>query len=149
MEEITKEWPTEFLISVEDVELSDPDISGSPLVTLVDHDGHTNTKKKKKNEEVQKTETDDEDSALEESRPHSPTREGGGDEEENKDKSEVTPPKDPLIKANTSKKRKVSLQKPSVRKKTRANKPQSKSVLTMDDVDIVIAVIEDSSEDIF
>jgi hypothetical protein len=33
MEEITKEWPAEFLVPVEDAELSDPDIIGSPLVT--------------------------------------------------------------------------------------------------------------------
>jgi hypothetical protein len=39
MEEITKEWPAEFLVPVEDAELSDPDIIGSPLVTRVEHDG--------------------------------------------------------------------------------------------------------------
>jgi hypothetical protein len=39
MEEITKEWPTKFLVRVEDVELSDPNIIGSPLVTRVEHDG--------------------------------------------------------------------------------------------------------------
>jgi transcription initiation factor IIE alpha subunit len=39
MEEITKEWPIELLVSVEDAELSDPDIIGSPLVTRVEHDG--------------------------------------------------------------------------------------------------------------
>jgi len=33
MEEITKEWSTEFLVLVEDAELSDPDIIESPLVT--------------------------------------------------------------------------------------------------------------------
>jgi hypothetical protein len=39
MEEITKEWPIEFLVLVEDVELFDPDIIGIPLVTQVEHDG--------------------------------------------------------------------------------------------------------------
>jgi hypothetical protein len=35
MEEITKEWPAEFLVPVEYAELSNPDIIGSPLVTRV------------------------------------------------------------------------------------------------------------------
>jgi len=39
MEEITKEWPTKFLIPVEYAKLSDHDIIGSPLVTRVEHDG--------------------------------------------------------------------------------------------------------------
>jgi hypothetical protein len=72
--------------------------------------------------------------------------EGGGDERENQTEGEVTPPKDPLTEAETSKKRKVSPQKPSARKKTHANKPQSKNVLTVDDVDLIIAVVEDASE---
>jgi hypothetical protein len=52
MEDITKEWPAEFLVLVEDAELSDPDIIGSPLVTHIEHDGKTSVKKKKKKEEV-------------------------------------------------------------------------------------------------
>ena len=51
--EITKEWLAEFLVPVEDAELSDPDIIGSHLVTWVKHDGQTRAKKKKKKEEVQ------------------------------------------------------------------------------------------------
>jgi F0F1-type ATP synthase delta subunit len=39
MEEITKEWPQKFLVLVEYVELSDPDIIGSPLVTQTEYDG--------------------------------------------------------------------------------------------------------------
>jgi hypothetical protein len=39
MEEITKEWPAEFLVPVEQTELSDPDIIGSPLVTREEYDG--------------------------------------------------------------------------------------------------------------
>jgi hypothetical protein len=41
MEEITKEWPTEFLVPIEDVELSHPDIIRSPLVTQIAYDGQT------------------------------------------------------------------------------------------------------------
>jgi hypothetical protein len=61
MEEITKEWPTEFLVLVEDEELSNPDIIGSPIVTWVKYDGQTSVKKKKKKKEVQDKETDKED----------------------------------------------------------------------------------------
>jgi hypothetical protein len=133
-----------------------PTSSEVPWSPRVEHDGQTSMKKKKKKEEVQNIETDEEDNASEESRPDSPTggggdevnQEEGGEEGEKKDKGEVTPPKDPPTEAKTSKKRKVSPQKPSARKKTRANKPQSKNVLTVDDVDLIIAVVEDASEDI-
>jgi hypothetical protein len=50
MEEITKEWPTEFLVPVDDVEISDPDIIKIPLVTWAEHVRHTSVKKKKKEE---------------------------------------------------------------------------------------------------
>jgi hypothetical protein len=52
MEEITKEWPTEFLLPVEQTELSDPDLIRSPVVTQEEYDGPGSSKKKKK-EEVQ------------------------------------------------------------------------------------------------
>jgi hypothetical protein len=39
MEQIMKEWSTEFLLLVDDVELSDLDIIGSPLVTWFEHLG--------------------------------------------------------------------------------------------------------------
>jgi hypothetical protein len=155
MEEITKEWPTEFLVLVEDVELSEPNIIGSPLVTRFEHDGQTSVKKKKKKEEVHKIESDEEDNASEESRHDSPIGGGGdevntkeeGEEGENKDKGEVTLPKDFPTEADTSKKRKVSPQKPSGRKKTCTNNPHSMNVLTVDDVDIIIIAMEDASED--
>jgi hypothetical protein len=141
---------------VEDAELSNLDIIGSPLVTRVEHDGHTSVKKNKKKEEVQNIETNEEDSVLEESKPDSPAggggdevnQEEGGEEGEKKETCEFTPPKDPLTEAKASKKMKVSPQKPSARKKTQANKPQSKNVLTVDDVDLIIAAIEDALEDI-
>jgi hypothetical protein len=37
MEQITKEWPEEFLVLVVDVELYDTDTIGSPIVTRVEH----------------------------------------------------------------------------------------------------------------
>jgi hypothetical protein len=54
MEQITKEWPEEFLVPVTDAELSDTDTIGSPIVTRVEHVRQSSgTKKKKKQEEVQ------------------------------------------------------------------------------------------------
>jgi hypothetical protein len=140
---------------VEDAELSDPDIIGSPLVTQVKHDGQSSTKKKNKKDEVQDIESDEKDSASEETVPDSPAG-GGGDEvnkeeegeEDKQEKGEATPPKDPLTEVETSKKRKVSPQKPSARKKSRANKPQSQNVLTVDDIQLIITAVEDASEDI-
>jgi hypothetical protein len=156
MEEITKEWPTEFLVPVEDAELFDLDIIGSPLVTQTEYDGQSSANKKKKKEEVQDIETDEEDNASDESRHESPiggggdevNQEEGGEEGEKQDKGEATPPKDPLTTAEASQKRKGSPEKPSTRKKASTNKPQSKNVLTVDDVDLIITVIEDTSEDI-
>jgi hypothetical protein len=59
MEKITKEWLEEFLVPVVDVELSDIDTIGSPIVTQVEHVGQSSgTMKKKKQEEVQDIETD-------------------------------------------------------------------------------------------
>jgi hypothetical protein len=39
MEQITKEWLEEFLVPVDDAELSDTDTIGSPIVTRVEHVG--------------------------------------------------------------------------------------------------------------
>jgi hypothetical protein len=78
MEEITKKCLADFLVPVEDAELSDPDIIGSPLVTRVEHDGQSSAKKKKKKEEVKNIETDEEDSASKQSSHDSPAE--GGDE---------------------------------------------------------------------
>jgi hypothetical protein len=53
MEEITKEWPTKFLVPFGDAELSDFDLIRSFVVTRTECDGPSNTKKNKKKEEVQ------------------------------------------------------------------------------------------------
>jgi hypothetical protein len=50
MEEITKEWPVEFLVPVGDAELFDPDLIRSPMVIRTKWDGPISTKKKKKKE---------------------------------------------------------------------------------------------------
>jgi hypothetical protein len=91
----------------------------------VEHDGQSSAKKKKKKEEVQDIESDEKDNASEETVPDSPAggggdevnQEEGGEEGDKKEKGEVTPPKDPLTEAETSKKRKVSPQKPSAQRR--------------------------------
>jgi hypothetical protein len=79
MEEITKEWLVEFLVPIEQTELSNPDIIGSPMVTLEEYDGPNSSKKKKK-EEVQEI-----NNALEETASKSPGGGGGDDEVDQKE----------------------------------------------------------------
>jgi hypothetical protein len=73
MEEITKECPAEFLVLIDQAELSDPDLIESPVVTREEYDGPSSSRKKKK-EEVQEM-----NNASEETTPNSPGR--GGDDE--------------------------------------------------------------------
>jgi hypothetical protein len=123
------------------------------LVTQTKYDGQSSAKKK---EEVQYIDSEEKDSASEENAPDSPAggggdevnQEEGGEEGEKKDKGEATPPKDPLTTVEASQKRKVSLEKNSARKKAYANKPQSKNVLTVDDIILINIAIEDASKDI-
>jgi hypothetical protein len=79
MEEITKEWLVEFLVPMEDTDLSIPNIIESPLVTQNEYDAPSSTKRKKKKEEVQDIDSEEKNSASEETAPDSP-RGGGGDE---------------------------------------------------------------------
>jgi hypothetical protein len=148
MEEITKEWLVEFLIPVNRVVLSDPDLIGSPLVTHEEYDAPSSSRRKKM-KEIQELNI-----ASEETASDSP---GGGegdevDKEEDKgeeykqNQGEVTPPRDPLYEADTSKKRKVSPKKPTSWKNSKASKPQLHIVLTMDDIDLIIVVVSDTSK---
>jgi hypothetical protein len=150
MEEITKEWPEELLVPVNHAELSDPDLIGSLVVTREEYDAPNSSRKKKK-EDVQEIHNTSEETASD-----SPSR-GGDDEvdkeekegEEDKQKQgEVTPPRNPLEEAETSKKRKVSPMKPTSRKKSKASKPKLQTVLMVDDFDFIIAAVSDASEDI-
>jgi hypothetical protein len=68
-------------------------------------------------------------------------QEEGGEEGEKKDKGEATSPMDPLTIAEASQKRNVSPEKPSIRKEAHVNKPQSKNVLTVDDIDLIITAV--------
>jgi len=60
----------------------------------------------------------------------------------------VTPPKYPLTEAETSNKRKVSPKKPLAWNKSRANNPHLQTILTVDDIDLIIEVVSDTSKDI-
>jgi hypothetical protein len=125
MEEITKEWPTKFLILVDQAKLFDPDLIEITMVTREEYDAPNNRRRKKK-EEVQ-----DLNNASKETASDSPG--GGGDEkvdkeeekgeEDKKKQGEVTPPKDLIDEAETSKKIKVSPMKPTSQKKSKATKP--------------------------
>jgi hypothetical protein len=60
----------------------------------------------------------------------------------------VTLLKDPLLETETSKERKGSSMKPLPRKKSKSNKPPFHTMLTVDDIDLIIATVSDTSEDI-
>jgi hypothetical protein len=150
MEEITKEWPVEFLVPVEQTELSDPNLIESLVVTHEEYDGPSNSKRKKK-EEVQEMQIASEETTLD-----SPEG-GGGDEldkeedegkEDKQEQGEVTSLKDPLTETETYKKRNVSPKKPSAWKKSHANNPHLQIILTVDDIDLIIADVLDTSKDI-
>jgi hypothetical protein len=150
MEEINKEWPVEFLIPVDQVELSDPNLIDSPMVTREEYDAPISSRRKKK-EEVQELNNASKETSLD------LPRGGGGDkvdkeedkgEEDKQKQGEVTPPRDPLEEADTSKKINVPPMKPTSRKKSKASKPQMQTMLTMDDIDLIIFAISDTSEDI-
>jgi hypothetical protein len=48
MEEITKKWPADLLIPVDQAELSDPDLIESPLVTREEYDTPSSSRRKKR-----------------------------------------------------------------------------------------------------
>jgi hypothetical protein len=120
------------------------------MVTCEEYDAPSNNKKKKK-EEVQEL-----SNASNETTPNS--LEGGGcdevykeedkREEDKKKQGELTPPKDPLKETETSKKGKGSLMKPSSWKNSKANKPPFHTMLMVDDIDLIIVVVSDTSKDI-
>jgi len=148
MEEITKEWPADFLIPADPIELFDPDLIGNLVVTHEEYDAPSSIMKKMKQyvQEMKGT--------LEETASDSPSR--GGDNKVSKEEKEqeedkqgkVTLPKKLLEYIDPSNKRKVSPMKPSLGKKTKGNKTKMQSVLTVDDFDFIISAIGDASEDI-
>ena len=150
LEEITKEWPTKFLIPVNQEALSDPNLIESLVVTREEYDAPSSSRKKKKEDvhEIHNT--------SEETTSDSPSR-GGYDEVEKEEKEgeedkqkqgEVTPPRNPLEEAETSKKKNVSPMKPTSRKKSKYSKPKLQTVLTVDGIDLIIATVSNTSKDI-
>jgi hypothetical protein len=80
IEEITKEWPTEFLVPVKQTKLYDPDLIKILVVTREEYDAPSSSRKKNK-EEVQEL-----SSESKENTPDSP--EGGGGDEVDKEEDE-------------------------------------------------------------
>jgi hypothetical protein len=137
LEEITKDWSVDLLIPADPAEISDLD---SPE-TASDTPGPS---KIKKTEEVH-----DLDNASVKTASISAEQGGDGGEidgtEVEQKKGEVTPPRD---EEDPSKKRKVSLPKPSSRKKVKATMTKMQTILTSDDFDFIIAALNDASLEI-
>jgi hypothetical protein len=142
MEEITKEWPVEFLVPVEDTKLSNPDIIGSQSVIRAEYDAPSSNRKKKK-EDVQEINNASVKTASDSPGDDEVSQDKEGEEDKQK-QGEVTPPRDPIDEAETSKKRKVSPTKPSSQKKSKASKPKLQTVLMVDDIDLIIATVSDT-----
>jgi hypothetical protein len=121
LDEITKEWPSMFLILVAKEELSNPNLIGSLVVTCEEYNAPNNSIRKNK-EDVREL-----SSASQENPSDSPGG-GGGDEVDKEEKEEkegeeykqeqgeVTPPQNPLDDIDPLKKRKVSPMKPTSQK---------------------------------
>jgi hypothetical protein len=71
-----------------------------------------------------------------------------GKKEKSKKKVKLHHRNIPLLKLKLHGKRKVSPQKSSARKKTRASKPELEATLIEDDISLVLGAMEDASEDI-
>jgi hypothetical protein len=113
LEEITKDWSAELLIPADPIEMSDPELIGSPETTHEAKD-LPGPNRRKKTEEVQNLSNASKGTAS-----VSPGRGGDDEVEETKRKEdqqkqgEVTLPRDPTDEAGPLKKRKVSPMKPT------------------------------------
>jgi hypothetical protein len=128
LEEITKEWSVDLLIPANPTDFSDVD---SPEATQ-DTPGPSKTKKPEEVQDIDNTSMKTASMSLEKG--------GVGEEigEETSHKDEEDP----------SKKRKVSPQKPSSRKKTKETKTKFETVLTPDDFNFIITALNDASLEI-
>jgi hypothetical protein len=66
-------------------------------------------------------------------------------EEDKQKQGEVTLHREPIDDSKTSKKRKVSPTKTSSWKNSKASKPKLQTALTIDDIDLIIVTISDTS----
>jgi hypothetical protein len=131
LEEITKEWSADLLIPTNLAEIYD---LYNPEDTHKEH----NTPKKTK--EVQNLR-----STLGKTASVSPDRGGDDEVEVEQNPSEVTSPRDEV---EPLKKRKVSPQKTSSCKKSKATMTKMKNFLTSDDFDFIIAALNEVSWEI-
>jgi hypothetical protein len=137
LEEITKEWSVDLLIPADPMVLSDID---SPKAM----NNTPRPSKTKRNEDAQ-------DVISTSVKTASISAVKGGDVEEiygvedEQNKGEVTLPRD---KDDTSKKRKVSPQKPSSRKKMKSTKTKFETTLTSYEFDFIVAALNDASLEI-
>jgi hypothetical protein len=137
LEQITKEWSVELLITADPAEMSDVE---SPEA-MPDTPGPSKTKKDDEVQYIHSTST--------KTTSISPAQGGDGEElsgtEVEKNKGEVTLHRE---EEDPTKKRKIDPPNPSSRKKTKATWTMFKTTLTPDDFDFLIAVLNDASLEI-
>jgi hypothetical protein len=124
LEEITKEWTAKFLIPVDQEALSDPNLIGILVVTHEEYDAPNSSRNKNKEDVYEIHNTSEETASY--------LPRGGGynevdkeekeGEEDKPKKGKVTPPRNPLEEAETTKKRKVSPMKPTSQKNSKVSK---------------------------
>jgi hypothetical protein len=149
LEEITKEWPAEFLIPVDQATLSDPNLIRSPVVSCKEYDAPKNSRKNKEDVQeihnISEETTSDSPSRGEDNEVDKEEKEG---EEDKKRQGKLTPPRKPLVEVEISKKIKVFVMKPTLQKKSKVSKLRLQTMLTFDDFDFIIAAISYASKDI-
>jgi hypothetical protein len=134
LEEITKEWSVDLLLTLDLVDMSDEEIPEA----MSDTPGPSRTKKDDKVEDVPRN------SAKTTS--ISPTQRGDGDElggtEVEQNIGEVTPPRE---EEDLSMKKKMTPPNPSSQKKAKATRTTLKTTLTLNDFDFLIVALNDVS----
>jgi hypothetical protein len=137
LEQITKEWSADLLVSADPAEMSDVDKSEA----MPDTPGPSKTKKDDEVQDIHSTSTN--------TTSISPAQGGDGEElggtEVEQNKGEVTPPRE---EEDPSKKRKITPPNPSSQKKAKATWTTFKTTLTPDDFDFLIVTLNDASLEI-
>jgi hypothetical protein len=137
LEQISKEWSEELLVAVEPTEMSD--VHSPEAMSDTPRPRKTN-----KDYEVQ-----DVHSTSTKTTSITPAQGGDGEElggiESEKNKGEVTPPRE---EEDTSNKRKITPPNPSSQNKTKATRTRFKTTLTPYDFDFLIAALNDASLEI-
>jgi hypothetical protein len=137
LEQITKEWSMNLLVAVDPIEMYDVEIPEA----MPDTPRPNKTKKDDEVQDVHRTST--------KTTSISPTQGGDGEElggtKVEQNKGEVTPSRE---EEDPTKKRKITPQNPSSRKKTKATWTTFNTTLTLDDFDFLIAALNDASLEI-